>query len=89
MKDTAIPYRIASIGEQPISREYWFTKEFTGKYQTINGLLRSFLKGHNITPVYVLEQLWFQWQGRWCKCDYEIRNAGKTIDYYLLEYIQN
>lgn len=93
MRDTfaglpvSIPLRIVNTGEKPISRTYWFTATFTSGIQSINGLLVAYLRRQSIPYTRFLNQVWFVWNDRWCRCDYKTK--GCDVRYYLLEYIQN
>lgn len=83
----SIPLRIVKTVEQPIRRTNWFTSTFTSGSQSINGLLVAYLRKNSIPYTRFLDQVWFVWNGCWCRCDYE--TEGLNVRYYLLEYIQN
>lgn len=82
-----IPLRITRNCEQPVSRTFWFDTIFTSPTQSLNDLLRSYLRDNHIDFVSIYGQVWFFFREEWCRCEFEA--SGMDVKVFLLQYIQN
>lgn len=70
---------------QPTGRVYWFTTYFTSGFQSLNDLLRRYLKDHDISYLNTVNgDVWFLFKGEWTMCEFVA--DGDKVDVYLREY---
>lgn len=74
--------------EPPVKKTPWFTAEWENGNDSLNDLLRWFLKNHGYEYLNTINgDVWFLYQGNWCRCEYEV--SGSTVRVYLCESINN
>lgn len=81
--DLSIPLRLCLSGEVPRVRAFWFEMK-TSPYKTPEELFVELLERNDIPYAEINHQVWFFWQGHWCRYEYLVDEEWEEIKYYLL-----